>query len=89
MPKPRRWKRLSRRSRASAPPALPPRLNCKSSLEFLLNIIATDTPTVAIAAFEALTIYRHVESARSRVEAVVKERNNAQVTAAHARTFAP
>jgi hypothetical protein len=58
------------------------------SLDFLLNIIATDTPAVAAAAIEALTIYRHVDSARSRVEAAVKERNDAQITAAYAKTFA-
>ncbi len=57
------------------------------SLEFLLNIVATESEAVSAAAIEALLIYRHVDAARARIESAVASRNSPKITATYKKHF--
>jgi HEAT repeats len=48
-----------------------------AALEFLLEILAADNRTAALAALSALAIHRHNESVKGRIAAVVAEKDDA------------
>jgi len=57
------------------------------SLEFLLNVVASEAEPVAAAAVEALVIYRHVDTARVRIESAVASRNSVDLRAQYEKLF--
>jgi HEAT repeat protein len=59
-----------------------------SAIDFLVNLIATETEGHASAAVEALRIFRHDDALRARVEAAVRARDLPRLSASFGKHFA-
>jgi hypothetical protein len=58
-----------------------------AALEFLLQILAGDSPTAAQSALSALAICRHIDSVKERVAAIVGNTGDAALQESFGKQF--